>query len=78
MTGHGFRSLAMSTLKQELHFRHEVVDRQLAHAPKNKLETAYDRARYLKERQIMMQRWADYLEEIERDALARPRGGAGQ
>lgn len=36
MTGHGFRALAMSTIKQELGYRHEVVDRQLAHVPKAK------------------------------------------
>jgi hypothetical protein len=27
MTGHGFRALAMSTLKEILDYRHEVVDR---------------------------------------------------
>ena len=32
MTGHGFRALAMSTFKEQLGYRHEVVDRQ-AHAP---------------------------------------------
>jgi len=64
MTGHGFRSLAMSTLKEQLGYRHEVVDRQLAHAQKDKLESAYDRASYLEERRAMMQRWADYLDEV--------------
>jgi len=61
MTGHGFRTLAMSTLKEKLHYRHEVVDRQLSHAQKDKLESAYDRARYLEERKEMLQAWADYL-----------------
>jgi integrase len=64
MTGHGFRALAMSTLKERLGYRHEVVDRQLAHAQKDKLESAYDRAKYLEERGVMMQRWADYIDEI--------------
>lgn len=64
MTGHGFRALAMSTLKEELGFRHEVVDRQLAHAPSNKLESAYDRATYLAERRVMMQAWADYIDKL--------------
>jgi integrase len=64
MTGHGFRSLAMSTLKEKLHYRHEVVDRQLAHAQRDKLESAYDRAKYLEERRAMMQRWADYIDEV--------------
>jgi hypothetical protein len=40
MTGHGFRTLAMSALKEVLGYRHEVVDRQLAHAEKDKLESA--------------------------------------
>ncbi|MTI08705.1 tyrosine-type recombinase/integrase [Curvivirga aplysinae] len=62
MAGHGFRALAMSTIKQELGWRHEVVDRQLAHAPQNKMDKAYDRAAFLDDRKIMMQQWADYLE----------------
>lgn len=64
MTGHGFRALAMSTIKEKLGYRHEVVDRQLAHAPANKIDAAYDRAKFLDERKIMMQKWADYLEMI--------------
>ena len=70
MTGHGFRSLAMSTLKEQLGYRHEV-DRQLAHAQKDKLESAYDRASYLDERRAMMQRWADYLDELAVTSLQR-------
>lgn len=61
-TGHGFRALAMSTIKEELGYRHEVVDRQLAHAQRNKVDAAYDRAQFLSERKKMMQEWADYLE----------------
>tara|TARA_R100000005_G_scaffold96726_1_gene86833 strand:- start:18554 stop:19708 length:1155 start_codon:yes stop_codon:yes gene_type:complete len=64
MTGHGFRALAMSGIKQELGYRHEVVDRQLAHVPRNKIDKAYDRALFLNERKIMMQEWADYLDEV--------------
>lgn len=71
MTGHGFRSLAMSTLKEQLGYRHEVVDRQLAHAQKDRLESAYDRASYLEERRAMMQRWADYLDEVTVASLQR-------
>lgn len=64
MTGHGFRALAMSTIKQELGYRHEVVDRQLAHTPKNKIDKAYDRALFLDERTKMMQEWADYIDAL--------------
>ena len=64
MTGHGFRALAMSTIKEKLGYRHEVVDRQLAHAPRNKVDAAYDRAKFLDERTAMMQKWADYLDTV--------------
>lgn len=64
MTGHGFRALAMSTIKERLGYRHEVVDRQLAHAPKDKVASAYDRAQFLKERHLMMRDWADYLDTV--------------
>lgn len=64
MTGHGFRALAMSTIKERLGYRHEVVDRQLAHAPKDKVASAYDRAQFLAERRRMMQDWADYIDAI--------------
>ncbi len=65
MTGHGFRALAMSTIKEKLHYRHEVVDRQLAHAQRNKVDSAYDRAMFLEERKKMMQDWADYLDRLQ-------------
>lgn len=54
----------MSTIKQELGYRHEVVDRQLAHSPRNKIDAAYDRAMFLEERKKMMQEWADYIDKI--------------
>lgn len=64
MTGHGFRALAMSTIKERLGYRHEVVDRQLAHAQKDKVANAYDRATFLAERRKMMQDWADFLDQL--------------
>ena len=62
MTGHGFRALAMSTIKEKLNYRHEVIDLQLAHEKKNKIDAAYDRAKFIEERTKMMQEWADYIE----------------
>ena len=66
MTGHGFRSLAMGVIKERLGYRHEVVDRQLSHASGDTYGEAYDRAMFLDERRVMMQHYADYLEQIER------------
>ena len=64
MSGHGFRALAMSTIKERLGYRHEVVDRQLAHVQKDKVARAYDRAEFIEERREMMQAWADYLDKV--------------
>ncbi len=62
MTGHGFRALAMTTIKERLGYRHEVIDRQLAHSHRNSVDAAYDRAKFLDDRRTMMQDWADYLD----------------
>jgi integrase len=59
-TGHGFRALAASTLA-EMGFRPDVIERQLAHAERNKTKAAYIRSEYLEECKRMMQQWADYL-----------------
>ena len=64
MTGHGFRALAMSTIKEKLGYRHEAIDLQLAHAKENKVQAAYDRAQFIEERTKMMQHWADYLDAV--------------
>lgn len=65
MTGHGFRALAMSTIMEKLGYRHEVPDAQLAHGKKGDVAKAYERAKFLEERTVMMQKWADYLDNIE-------------
>lgn len=62
MTGHGFRSLAMSTIKERLGYRHEIPDLQLAHSKGNKIDAAYDRTKFIEERTKMMQDWADYID----------------
>lgn len=61
MTGHGFRSTA-STLLNELGWSADAIERQLAHAERDGVRDAYNRAEYLAERQRMMQSWADYLD----------------
>ncbi len=64
MTGHGFRALAMSTIKEKLKYRHEVVDRQLSHVHHNSVTRAYDRAQWLDERKEMMQAWSNYIDQL--------------
>jgi integrase len=66
MTGHGFRGLA-STVLHEQGYGHEHIELQLAHAPRNAVSAAYNRALYLEPRVKMMQDWADYLERTLRE-----------
>lgn len=63
MTGHGFRALA-STRLNEMGWSPDVIERQLAHAERNKVRAAYNRAQYLDERIRMLQEWADYLDNL--------------
>jgi integrase len=63
-TGHGFRATARTLLKERLRIDPEIIERQLAHAVKNPLGTAYDRTQFIDDRRPMMQAWADYLDEL--------------
>jgi integrase len=63
MTAHGFRAMA-STRLNEMGFRPDVIERQLAHAEKDTTRAAYNRADYLPERIEMMQAWADELDRL--------------
>lgn len=71
MTGHGFRAVA-STLLNEMGINPDVIERQLAHAARNKIRAAYHRSEYLPERKIMMQQWADYLDKLKAGAEVIP------
>ena len=63
MTTHGFRAMA-STLLNERGFPPDVIELQLAHAERNKVRAAYNRAQRVSERRHMMQAWADYLDAL--------------
>ena len=58
---HGIRSTG-STMLNEMGFRADVIERQLAHAERNKVRASYNQADYLDERSQMMQTWADFLD----------------
>ena len=63
MTLHGFRAMA-STRLNELGFRADVIEAQLAHKEPDTVRLAYNRAEYMEERRTLMQSWADYLDEL--------------
>jgi integrase len=60
MTGHGWRSIG-STWANEHGYTPDAIERQLAHAPEDKVRSVYNRAAYLPERRKMLQAWADFL-----------------
>jgi integrase len=63
-TWHGFRATARTLLAERLEFDPLLIEAQLAHSVKDANGRAYNRTTYLKQRQDMMQRWADYLERL--------------
>ena len=72
ITGHGFRAMARTILHEELHFEPAVIEHQLAHSVPDALGTAYNRTKFLKERKVMMQVWADYLDKLRAGAAVIP------
>ena len=62
MTGHGWRTVA-STWANEHGYDDDAIERQLAHAPEDKVRATYNRAKYLKARRRIMQAWADWLDD---------------
>ncbi len=59
---HGFRALARTTIREELGYDSEIIEKQLAHKTRDPLGEAYDRTKFLQERKKMMQEWANYLD----------------
>jgi len=68
-TVHGFRGLASTVLNESGEFEPDWIEVQLAHVARG-VRAAYNSARYLAHRRIMMQWWADYLERAEKAGLS--------
>ena len=68
MSGHGFRAMARTILDEVLGFRPDYIEHQLAHAVRDPNGRAYNRTAHLLERRKMMQKWADYLDELKAGA----------
>jgi hypothetical protein len=47
-------------------FEPRLVEAQTGHANGNSVESAYNKARYFKQRKEMMQKWADHLDNLKR------------
>jgi integrase len=68
MTVHGFRAIARTILDEELGFRPDFIEHQLAHTVRDPNGRAYNRTAHLKERRTMMQTWSDYLDGLKTGA----------
>jgi len=72
VTAHGFRATARTILDEVLEFRPDLIEHQLAHAVKDPNGRAYNRTAFIKDRRLMMQAWADYLDELKAGAKVIP------
>jgi integrase len=63
-TAHGFRATFRTIADEVLGERVDLIEHQLAHAVKDANGRAYNRTSHLPARTDMMQRWADYLEDL--------------
>jgi integrase len=62
-SAHGCRSTA-STQLNEMGFDPDHIEMQLAHKEHNKTRGAYNHAKYLPQRKVMMQAWGDFLDSM--------------
>jgi integrase len=58
---HGFRGTASSLLNEQ-GWNKDAIERQLAHAPRDKVRASYNFAEHLPLRRKMLQGWSDYLD----------------
>ena len=63
-SAHGFRASARTIMDEVLEERVDLIEHQLAHAVKDVNGRAYNRTAHLPARRVMMQRWADYLDQL--------------
>lgn len=66
---HGFRASARTMLDEQLNLRIEWIEHQLAHKVRDSLGNAYNRTKHLPERVQMMQRWANFLDDLKHQTL---------
>jgi hypothetical protein len=63
--------MASTLLNEQQSWHPDAIERQLAHASRNKVRAACNYAEHLPVRRRMMQAWADYLDELREAARAR-------
>lgn len=75
MSGHGWRATARTLIAENLDelgltgsiwesMGREIIEHQLAHTVRDVNGDAYNRTQFLRERRVMMQSWADFLDKL--------------
>jgi integrase len=72
ITAHGFRAMARTILHERLNIDPYIIEHQLAHKVPDALGAAYNRTKFIEQRTVMMQSWADYLDELKAGAKIVP------
>ena len=65
---HGFRGMLRTVARERLGIDPDVLEAQLAHAKKGDVQKAYDRTTFDERRRSAMQAWADYVDQLRRQA----------
>ncbi|EJV1878133.1 integrase arm-type DNA-binding domain-containing protein [Salmonella enterica subsp. enterica serovar Derby] len=61
--GHGFRTMACSSLVESGIWTEDAIERQMSHKEQNNVRAAYThKAKHITQRRLMSQWWADYLD----------------
>ena len=69
--GHGFRTMACSSLIESGLWSRDAVERQMSHQERSSVRAAYiHKAEHLGERRLMLQWWADFLDANREKAMS--------
>jgi integrase len=78
MVAHGFRATASSMLNKCRQFHPDAIERQLAHAEKDRMRGIYNREEHWDERVKMMSYWADRCDAMRRGGDVNPFKSGGK
>lgn len=67
-SAHGFRATFRTLARERLGAEVDVLEAQLAHAPRDEVQAAYARATFKEQRRQVLQQWADYLDQLREKA----------
>ena len=65
-TPHGFRASARTLLSEQLDIDDHLIEHQLGHSVRDPNGRAYNRTKFIDKRRDMVQKWADYLDQLRR------------